>query len=358
MMVGSSDKLCSSMRKLVNALLLRAGFVAAVRHMNRDQIKILIYHSIAPQESRYVRGIRVTVKPTTFDEQLSYLKQHYRIISLHQLILELRDGSVGEKTVVLTFDDGFRDNYEFAWPILRKHGVPATIFLTTDAIVHSQISWDHRLTYLANCVRMDYLWKLASRRWPALADVPSNRIGQFMALVNYMINRALPADRDTFLAEAFRSLGIADPAYRESELYLRWDQVREMAANGIEFGNHTCSHANLARLPESEQQREIVAARDAIAQVLPGRKFPFAYPFGGTRHFTELTTRIVRDSEHSCALLGTNEANSRDTSLYALSRIKVEEEPLSQFAARIEGLSLRRWLGHLRRQWTCFKSGN
>ncbi len=352
-MAISKDKQRSLINRLLNAFLRHSGFIGIVRHVNRAQIKILMYHSIAPKESYYVRGIGVTVKPTTFEEQLSYLRQHYRVIPLHQLILELRDGCVGEKTVVLTFDDGFRDSYEFAWPILHKYGVRATVFLNKDVIERGKILWIHRFTYLANCAGMEHLWKLASQRWPALAGVHSTRTGRFMVLMNYLVDQVLPVDRDTFLAEAFRSFEIADPAHRGSDLYLRWDQVHEMAADGIEFGNHTRSHENLARLSEREQQCEIVTARDIIAEMLPGSMIPFAYPFGGMRHFTNLTARIVRESGHSCALLGTGRINSHDTPVYALDRIKVEEEPLSQFAARIEGLSLRRWLRNVRSRKQC-----
>ncbi len=342
-MVGLSAPWRSTMRNAAYRLLLGTGYVAFVRRKWQRQIRILIYHSIAPHQSPFVRGIDATVSPRTFDQQLRYLKRHYRIVSMQELITGLRDRSVSERAIVITFDDGFRDNYEIAWPILRKYDVPATIFLCTDGVDNRRVLWVHRLTYLANRAGEQDLWAIACQYWPVLEGLQSEPTNRFWVMMDFLVNKVLPAERDDFLQAASRSLGVTEPLPQDVGLYLSWDQVREMTAAGIEFGNHTCSHPNLALLSRVGQEREIAEAQETIVEKLGKRGLPFAYPFGLPQHFTSATRRIVRELGHSCALTGLGNLNDLGTSPYFLDRIKVEEEPLPQFAARIEGI----WLSQM-----------
>ncbi len=94
---------------------------------HRPRISILMYHSIGDN------GLFFAVTAADFDRQLAYLKkQGYRVIFLSQLVGRLtRRETIEDKTIALTFDDGYRDNYDMAWPILKKYDFPATIFMPT-----------------------------------------------------------------------------------------------------------------------------------------------------------------------------------------------------------------------------------
>jgi peptidoglycan/xylan/chitin deacetylase (PgdA/CDA1 family) len=88
---------------------------------------VLMYHSIGANDRFF------TVKPADFEEQMSYLhRQRFNVVSLATLEQYLKQGDIPVKTIVLTFDDGYEDNFSIAWPILRKYNFPATIFLATD----------------------------------------------------------------------------------------------------------------------------------------------------------------------------------------------------------------------------------
>ncbi len=342
----------AALRKLARAVaceaLFRTGVVASARARTQDQAKILIYHSVAPQESPYVCGLEVTVSPSLFEKQLDYLCNNYHIVTLQQLVSGLRQARLSKRTIVLTFDDGFRDNYELAWPILRKYGVSATIFLCTDVIGTGKVLWPHRLTYLMNCVGVERVLELAEGNWSVPDGI--SRSLTYLVIINLIARYVQMTDIETFLQGAFRHFGIVDPDRASAQLYLGWAQVEEMMKAGIEFGNHTCSHSNLALLDQQGQRQEIIAARDRIIGAVPENlSISFAYPFGQVNHFTDLSEQIVQESGHSCALQGVSSPIVHGSSVYSLGRIYVAAESLAQFACRIEGISPGRMLRSLGR---------
>ena len=333
-------------RTLVYAALFHSGVVRIIAHRHRQQAKILAYHSVVPQENAFTQGIAVAVKPETFEQQIRYLRRCYRIVSLQQLIAEVRTGGLVARSVALTFDDGFKDNYQFAWPILRKYGIPATVFLCTDAVDNQSILWVHRLTFLGNRAGGRALQQLAQEHI-GLRDQQerSQSPEPFMAVMNQLVTQVAPARREQFLSLAFAGLGVHEPRPDAASLYLSWDEIHEMADDGVSFGNHTRAHPTLSLLTEAEQRVQIEGAQAIIARRLGSLAMPFAYPFGGPHHYNELSRQIAIESGHTCILsAGSGWPNTLDTPLDKLDRIKVEEEPLALFAARIEGISIRRGL--------------
>ncbi|MFZ5892887.1 MAG: polysaccharide deacetylase family protein [Myxococcota bacterium] len=110
-------------RKLMPYLFLPAAYP---NHRLRPSVRILMYHRV----TRLPKYDQLTVTPERFDEQLTALKANYRVVSLAQALNELEGGPPQAPTVVVTFDDGYRDNLEHALPILQRHNIPATIFVT------------------------------------------------------------------------------------------------------------------------------------------------------------------------------------------------------------------------------------
>ena len=100
------------------------------RGKNRDAVPVLCYHSVSPEFT--VRGFRA--HPGNFEEQISYLTSNYKVISMAEFAAHIYGGKELNGAAVLTFDDGYRDNYTYAYPILEKYKCPATIFLATGFI--------------------------------------------------------------------------------------------------------------------------------------------------------------------------------------------------------------------------------
>jgi len=100
-----------------------------LRFLGRNDAKILLYHSVSEGESFFIKGMGIWVSAGTFERHLDYLSNHHRVISLRDLVDSLKGGRIPRRSVVITFDDGFADNYHYAYASLKKYRISATIFI-------------------------------------------------------------------------------------------------------------------------------------------------------------------------------------------------------------------------------------
>ena len=234
----------------------QCGQVARLRSITDEgrmmrPIPILMYHGIDTQATPAFR--RWVVSPTLFDEHMGWLAQHgYRVLTVAGLEAAMREGRpLPERTVVITFDDGFRD-FLNAVPILERYGFPATLYVTT-GYVGGTSSW-------------------------------------------------------------LRGLG------EGGRPMLSWDEVRAVAAAGIECGGHTQSHPQLDIIPAARAFQEIQGSKHELEDQLGAQVVSFAYPFG---YSSATTRRLVEQAGYRIACRGRNALSSRDEHRFALSRITI-----------------------------------
>ncbi len=115
------------------------------RLTDRRAIFVLNYHKVDYQVPPL---FGVAARPDVFEKQMVFLKKHYRIADLSELGKLEFDSDDKRDIVVITFDDGYRNNYTYAFPILKKHGIPATIFLVTDYVGSHRLLWHDRLSWI------------------------------------------------------------------------------------------------------------------------------------------------------------------------------------------------------------------
>lgn len=259
-------------RKLISRGLVASGATALGRRLSSQSGALILYgHRVSADNEGYMQGL----PPTFLDDQLAYLCRHFEIISLEVLVDCLEHNRpVPERSLVLTFDDGFRDNYENAFPLLQKHDVPATIFLTTGCLDSGQLPWSQRLGYLFQQTG------LAVLKHPLLAEEmplssPAQRRRAYQA-VKIHVPRMNRERREELLAELSGTLGVEPPADR----MMTWQQAKEMQAAGIEMGAHTVSHSLLADIDFAEARQEMVDSRDALRMQLGIERPKFCFPAG------------------------------------------------------------------------------
>lgn len=259
-------------RQLASVVLVYSGGCALGRKIgNRDGAVILYGHRVSGDDEGYLQGL----KPEWLDQQLAYLTRHYEVISLRTLVecFEQRR-PVPQRSVVLTFDDGFRDNLTHAFPLLQRYRVPATIFVVTGSLTHGDLPWSQRL---------GYLFQQTSERWlehPLAGqglDLSSaaNRFNAYRTVKN-PISHMGRTDRDRTIAELARLLLVEPPKDR----MLNWDEARELQAAGIEIGAHTYSHPLLANITPDEARWEMEKSRDDLKEQLGVTRPMFCFPAG------------------------------------------------------------------------------
>lgn len=211
------------------------------------------------------------------DQQLAFLARNADVISGDDLPLVL-SGRRG-RHILLTFDDGYRDNYELAFPLLRRHGLRAVFFLCTGFLDTGGAAWWDEIAWM---IRSSERSVIPADDWlpePIYLDRGDRSAAIAAAIAAF---RRLPGERAPafldHLAEVTGS-GRLDSAAAK-DLWMTWDMAREMHAAGMTFGGHTVTHPILARLPADRQLYEVATCRDRIAAELGAPPRLFAYPVG------------------------------------------------------------------------------
>lgn len=274
--------------------LLYPYYVARERIGKQARVPILMYHQVGCSLPG-IKACQECVDPERFEVQLrAILDAGYRVITLGQLIQQLDESRLEGlgRSVVLTFDDGYRGHFENAYPVLRRCGVPATFFLVAG--------------YTGTNVIYPHLGIAEARLNPG----------------------------DERLAAWFP---------------LSWDQARGLARNGMEVGSHALSHRSLGCLSRDEVEVEIRRSREILEERLGVPVACFAYPFGARVRgdFDQGVQEMLREAGYRAACTTVVGRNKRNTDRFSLRRIPVEEWD-GPFRIRCKLVGAYDWVGPVR----------
>lgn len=250
---------------------------------------------------------------------MAYLARNYEVLSLQETAKKLAGGDSLRGCVAITFDDGFRDNYLNAYPILRKYNLPATIFLTTGSIESGQSPWFIRLRHLfMKTAKTDCVLSTNEGSRSCSMYTKESKYSASEEVMDLLKNLA-DKERDEYLAKLALQLGVTE-FHDLNDLMLTWDQVKEMAGDNIDFGAHTVTHPVLANLPLSVAEEEIRQSKEAIQGVISKPVNTFAYPFGKTHHYNPSLFPILKNLKFICAVTTEKNPNRHINNPYELNR--------------------------------------
>jgi peptidoglycan/xylan/chitin deacetylase (PgdA/CDA1 family) len=272
-------------------LLLSLMCVSGAMHASRalagfgsPRLTVLAYHRVLSPgpEDEYPYDIElVSADPEQFDWQVRYLKSHYDVITFRDVIAHM-DGKapLPKRPVIITFDDGFSDNHEHAFPVLRSHGVPATFFISTGYIGQQHTFWFDRIAALM--LRMPVgAMRIPEhpRALPSGDGMEERRRGaaEFLEVL-----KVLPEERRVeILREADERWGsLLDGPEKNLSRPLTWEQVDEMRRGGMEFGSHTQSHPVLSRIGAAQLASELSQSKIELESRLGLPVQTLSYPVG------------------------------------------------------------------------------
>jgi len=273
------------------------------------------------------------ITPNHFDQQLAFFKQRYQLLSLDDYIDKLSAAKVlPKRSLIITIDDGWRDNYDHAFPILKEHQAPAIVFLTTDYIDNDRQFWFLKVAHLVE--RIDFSHEDIAA---GLESLPGLEVKTFTEGL-YDSNRRLDRNR---LFEKLKKLKLnsqktvinllerlAEPDQATKDTILRstltWDEVREMSKAGISFGSHGKSHQIMTLLSPDIAMTELEDSRTQIAAALGREIRHFAYPNG---NYSVELARSVRHAGYDSGLTTGSETSSDDGELgrFSIRRIGMHD---------------------------------
>ena len=294
-----------------------------------SQAAIIVYHRVSLECPPWLTG---AVKPEDFEKEIDYLCKVARIVPLDWLVSQLRQGSsIPPRAVCITFDDGYKDNYSFAYPVLRKHNVPATIFLTSSYIGVPDLPLYFKARFA--------IWNTDVKRFEIDGlghynlNSPNDRL-QAMKSITMGLKKLVKREGFLAIEKLLQVLCVDIPDNLGQEVMLSWDEVLEMSRNEISFGAHTVTHPLLTRLPLEEAREEITRSKRDIEEKLGKPCVLFAYPNGD---FNAEIVQLVEESGFTAAVTTIPKLLTRDANLLTLPRVSAGPD-FHTFKGSLSGL--------------------
>lgn len=317
----------------------------------RRKAVVLMYHRVLNREERVKTSSHpgIVVDRETFARQMAVLKRHFVVLSVEEFTNRIeRHIPFDDSSCLITFDDGWKDNYTHALPILQQNGLPAVIFLPVNFIGRQRMFWQERLTHLVfkavmqarrdprRCQALREL--LAAVRLESVIDLPDHglrpaimeAVRQQKGLANSVIDKAL--------AKLADDLGVQKDEIAETDGFLDWDQVKAMSRQGIAFGGHGAEHRVLTAVSTDEATAEIRTAKAMMDDCLKERVASFSYPNG---NWSSGVVNLVKKSGYRVAFSTQRGFVKCEDDPFTIRRINIHESMTNStpmFLARIVGL--------------------
>ncbi len=304
------------------------------RFRKKKSAIILIYHRVGECHSD---PQLLMVSKRKFEEQIKYLKANFKVISLQELIWRINAREEIENCVVITFDDGYADNFLNARPILEKYDSPATVFVTSGMIGSDREYWWDELEriFLTDAkIYKNLLIEVRGKKFDWKIDDRLAAIGVY-GQIHPLLKNLSNHERETIIRQMIEWAGL-DLKGRETHRSMNQEQLREIVKNGlIEVGAHTITHCMLSAEEEAVQKKEIIGSGKALEDILNCDIKSFSYPFGTWTDATAQTLEIVRNAGYNCAIANVPGNVYKDCDLFWMPRYIVRNWDINVFQQNI-----------------------
>jgi peptidoglycan/xylan/chitin deacetylase (PgdA/CDA1 family) len=306
------------------------------KRANLGQFVILMYHRVLRDDDPYIPYIQpgMYVRESSFNRQLEFLADTYQIVSFQEMLelIETSQVSKDHQYCVITFDDGWLDNYQNAFPLLKKFSAPATIFLTASFVGTNRFLWHEKVS------KLFYLARSRFENSPPPADPARNGSnGPLSMLKGHIFSRDSSATAVDAAIEALKSLPVSQIdeivdqlaaelgiSFDNERTMLSWQEIGEMSKSGISFGSHTCEHRILTQIDSGEAAVEIRTSMEKLRTRELNYVPVFCYPNG--RYNDEIRSLVI-DAGYSAAVttkLGRQSADLKDP--FGIARIGIHDD--------------------------------
>lgn len=328
-----------------NALYATGLLERVIRRRLKDQALVLMYHRVLPNEvaRQSFSHSGLIVSPATFQRHMEFVKRRLHPLSLKEFMACMESGAAFPAGACLvTFDDGWSDNYDHALPVLRALEVPAVVFVATDYIGADRPFWQEYLGHL--------LYE-AARRGLASEVRQAFQIDLPVGTDDARLREGVAATVDRFRAESYdviesllraleRSLAEAggEPIHPPPDRFMAWEQVRAMHDSGVDIASHTRSHRALTRLDAGVIDEELASSRRILVDALGADVPAFAYPGG---FYDDRSRQAAIDSGYRLAFATDAGTVGANDDRWRIPRVNMHESAtrtLPLFLARLAGL--------------------
>ena len=279
-------------KKLLLAKLIEySGIGAIIRTLRPPQLAIYNFHRVRSKDSEVIPfdDLIYGISEENFEAILISLKKWADPIGEIELLQHVQKiKTINKNCFAVTFDDGYVDFYTRAWPILKKHNIPAFLFVPTEAIEQRKLGWWDRIAYIIkNSPIKNWSW-----------DGRTYNLATEGAQLNWILHRAY-GQGNSFLrnddlqrfAEELKVDSI--PRDLQSKELLSWQQIKELYKEGVAIGAHSHRHEVFSNLTIEEQRADLITCKEIISKQLGFVPQSLAWPVGGYIHYTDESVKIA-----------------------------------------------------------------
>ena len=278
---------------------------------------ILVYHRVVKDEEiEEDLELGLTVSCSNFEKHIKEIKSKYKICSMDEFVRNLKKKN-NEFMVAITFDDGYKDNLYQALPILTKHEVPASIYVTTRFLNQEVDIWWYELgEVIQNRTEINFQYK--EKKFNFLLD---NKKRKFLAYQNLMkLFKSLKIDAQNELMEKITN---TKKRKNYSHICLNSEEILMLEKNPlITISSHGHNHQNLKILSDDEVKYEVTKSLEVLENLINRKVKHFAYPFGGKDQVSTREYNVIEDMNFDSAVIG-SVYPIKDCNFFSLPRIYV-----------------------------------
>ena len=260
-----------------------------------------------------------------FAKQLEYLTSHYDVVPLSRMVERITDlEPLPSRLAAITIDDGYRDAYDVAYPLLRRYGVSASLFVVTEFANRRAWIWTDKARFLTQQAAPQRLnMKIRESELSLELNGETSRRNA-SERINSIIKRLPDESKEEAIRRLSLALGVAIPQAPPEEFSsVTWDQAREMYANGVEIGSHTLTHPILTNVGDERLRRELRDSKSHLEEVLRHQVDLFCYPNGDN---DERVQSEVARAGYRAAVTVVNGLNQRGDDPLSLRRVHTERD--------------------------------
>lgn len=349
-------------KEAVSKLFYDSKFFKKFQKLKKTQVPlVLYYHRVHEHPNPLNRIPSLSIDISQFEAQIRFLQEKFHVVSLYDVLRHYRSETrLRSDSVAITFDDGFRDNYDLAFPILQKYEIPATIFVTTGFVGKSDLLWWDKLFLQLDLLRNNSLLGylrggIDEKLHSAFVKYHQRRSRKMEECIINLLKQRGHSRINEYLYLMDEILAKHGLGYEIPRQFLSWDEIREMIRAGISVGSHTVSHRPLLALDKSTLKFEIDGSKASIEHHTGKSATFFAYPDGVVDFEAK---EMVQKSGYLGAFQTKRSTHIPSDDPYALGRIPIKEHhshgPDGTFSEGIfslelagtyERLFLRAWRG-------------
>jgi peptidoglycan/xylan/chitin deacetylase (PgdA/CDA1 family) len=306
----------SIIKKLLLHIIESLGGFQLLRRIKKNDPIILMYHRILQDD--FINGLA----PQEFEQQIAYISKHFNVVSIEDLLRDVKNNRVKPCSLALTFDDGHYDFYTHAWPILKKYNLPVSLYITTGFVDGTTWLWPDLLKYiLLNS-------NTAILNVESLGDIPTHETEQHISwhkLGDHCLTLSTEARNKLLYKLAADAKILVSDTPQPPFHSVTWPQLQEMHKEGLVVGSHTVTHPILSSLSIENLHYELATSASAIQQHLGAAPAGICYPNGRPEDISDNVIKAAELTGYTYGLMG-RYSRFNNTRLFNIGRIAANKD--------------------------------